>query len=371
VWVFEEVRRQELSGVTVDEDVVDTARGPLEIAAAYKSMYAYRNHFRVISSERSMQTSDSGVAATFTQVCRNGIRDVRQVQSDVEYVGHIEEILELNYRQHCIVVLVCDFVKANYMGDNATIVKDKWGFTLANYERRPGIICRDSFAFPKHCQQVFYSNAREAPGWKVVLRKEVRAKRILPHEEEEREAEMFHMGHDDDFDGLRPEINVGEGPAQAVATGHNVFLREDVPPGRQSRGRSTGRRSNARSGRMQEGARGEPSGLCAGRVPRQGQHASCNTDQEENVGHDGMEHVDEEDYGDAEILFTSNLEAGILSQKSTHEDEAREDRRTRRHGIQRTKQSSSEEETEQSDAISVTSSSSDSSSSNSVLYRNE
>jgi len=117
-------------GVVLDADVVDTARGPLDVATSYKSMYAFGNHFRVRSAECSLKTFDSGVAATFEQVCRNGIHDGHQVDANVEYVGHIEEILELNYRSHCVVVLVCDFVKANYVGENATIIKDKWGFTL-------------------------------------------------------------------------------------------------------------------------------------------------------------------------------------------------------------------------------------------------
>lgn len=62
VWVLEEVRRQQQAGVVVDKDVVDTARGPLEVAASFKSMYAFGKHFRVKSAERSMKTSDSGVA---------------------------------------------------------------------------------------------------------------------------------------------------------------------------------------------------------------------------------------------------------------------------------------------------------------------
>lgn len=95
-WIVEEVRRDQRSGVNVEPMVVDTSRGPLEVASAYKSMYAYGNHFRVISSETAMKTADSGIAATFRQVCRNGIRDSNQVEADVEYVDHIEEILELN-----------------------------------------------------------------------------------------------------------------------------------------------------------------------------------------------------------------------------------------------------------------------------------
>lgn len=110
-WVEEEVRREQQEGIAVDSMVVDTARGPLNVAAAYKSMYAFGNHFRVLSSERSRKTCDSGVAATFSQVCRNREHDGNQVNADVEYVGHIEEIIELNYRGHCLVVLVCDFVR--------------------------------------------------------------------------------------------------------------------------------------------------------------------------------------------------------------------------------------------------------------------
>lgn len=173
-----------------------------------------------------MKTSDSGVAATFRQVCRNGIRDMNQIEADIEYVGHIEEILELNYRRHCVIVFVCDFVKANYREENATIKKDKWGFTLANYERRLRVISHDSFAFPKHCEQVFYCNAREAPGWKIVLRKEIRGKRVLPSNEDEGDPQIFRMGADDEFEGLRPEREVGEGPAAAVATGQNVLVQE-------------------------------------------------------------------------------------------------------------------------------------------------
>lgn len=127
-WVLEEVRRDLQVGAVVDSQVVDTTRGPLEVAAAYKSMYAFGNHYRVLSFERHLKTCDNGVAATFNQVCRNGRRDNNQVSVDVEYVGHIEEILELNYRRHCLVVLVCDFVRANYVGGNATIKRDRWGF---------------------------------------------------------------------------------------------------------------------------------------------------------------------------------------------------------------------------------------------------
>ena len=253
--MLEEVRREQQAGLVVDAEVLDTARGPLEVATAYRSMYAYGNHLRIRSSEQSLQTADSGVAATFRQVCRNGLSDGNAVDADVEYVGHIEEILELNYRRHCIVVLVCDFVKANYAGENATIVKDKWGFTLANYARRPGIVCRDSFAFPKHCDQVFYAEAREAPGWKVVLRKEVRGRRVLPSTGEDRETELFNMGDDEDFEGLRPDREVGENPGDEIFTGQDVELEEVLRQGRQRTGRAHGRQGHSQQRRRGLAAR--------------------------------------------------------------------------------------------------------------------
>ena len=234
-WVLEEVRKEQLQGTNVDADIVDTARGPLHVATTYKSMHAYGNYYRVCSSEQALRTTDSGMAATFRQVCRNGIRDSNQVNADMKYVGHIEEILELNYRRHCLVVLVCDFVKANYVGENATIKKDKWGFTLANYRRRYGNICCDSFAFLVHCEQMFYFEATKAPGWRVVLRKEVRGKRVLPNNGEDVEAQLFEMGADEDFHGLRPERKVGEEQIPAAPMRENVILAPVRRPRRQLR----------------------------------------------------------------------------------------------------------------------------------------
>ena len=100
---------------------------------------------------------------------------------------------------------------------------------------------------------MFYSNARKRPGWKVVLKKEVRARRILPNDEEEMEAEMFDLGHDEDFDGLRPEREVGEGLVHAVRTGYTIVMQEVLIPRRRRGvpasargGRLRGRRGNAR-----------------------------------------------------------------------------------------------------------------------------
>ena len=81
---------------------------PSQEATKYRSMWAFGNHIRVASAERQLVTSDSGIAATFRRPCRSGLRDCNPVMANIEYVGTVEEILEINYRGLCVTVLVCD-----------------------------------------------------------------------------------------------------------------------------------------------------------------------------------------------------------------------------------------------------------------------
>ena len=63
----------------------------------------------------------------------------------VEYVGHLEEINELEYEGVQQVVLIGTWVRANYRGNSATVKKDEFGFTMANFKRTLAF-GRDSFA---------------------------------------------------------------------------------------------------------------------------------------------------------------------------------------------------------------------------------
>jgi hypothetical protein len=71
-------------------------------------MKAYGMHLRCWGVEEHMSASDSGVAAAFECVHRGSSNDPTQVVRKEEHLGWIEEILELNYREHCIVVLACN-----------------------------------------------------------------------------------------------------------------------------------------------------------------------------------------------------------------------------------------------------------------------
>jgi hypothetical protein len=90
-------------------------------AIAYRSTYAYGNHIRVKSVETNLLSMDSRVAAVFGTTCRSNVNDRNPIEADVEYVGYVEEILELNYGTTCVIVLLCNWVRANHRGAGATI----------------------------------------------------------------------------------------------------------------------------------------------------------------------------------------------------------------------------------------------------------
>ena len=225
-WIEEDVQNALHKGLDISKDVQDSSRLPSLEARSFRSMYSYGYHFRVKSGETSStSTCDLGVAAVFRQPCRSGRRDQHVVNADLEYIGQIVEILELNYGRYYIVILVCDWVKANYRGRNATIKKDEWRFTLANF-RLVVPFGYESLAFPIHCQQVFFSDDEDECGWIVVLRTEVRGRRIHSAAEEEEDSEMFAMGRDVDFHGLQVPNEMPEPIPDHFPEGREINVNE-------------------------------------------------------------------------------------------------------------------------------------------------
>jgi hypothetical protein len=137
-------------------------------------------------------------------------------------VGYIEEILELDYRNHCTTVLVCDWVRPSQDPRHPNIEEDRYGFTMANFNRMDGTVHSNSFAFPLHCQQVFLSNDPTRPGWKIVCRTEVKGRRgklqinqCMPN--------ITDVGHDGDFLGLPPRVEDVE-PIRKPADDDGVYI---------------------------------------------------------------------------------------------------------------------------------------------------
>jgi hypothetical protein len=164
-------------------------------------------HFRVRSSEGQRVTTDCGVAATFERQDTNG---------PVGNVTNIEEILELDYQSHCVVVLLCKWMKAKYNGPSPTIIRDDLGFTVANFNNMLEL-GKESFAFPIHYQQVFFSDDPSRPGWKVVCRTDVSGRQRDLHYARA-DIDMLVVGLDASYEGLQPRAPAPTGTAPSTST---------------------------------------------------------------------------------------------------------------------------------------------------------
>ena len=224
-WLRDTVREATERGDAVDSSLEALSKFPSRKAKKYRSLYAYGYHLRVRSVESNMKTCDSGIAATFLRPCRYGLRDPNPVLAALEYVGHLDEIIELDYMEFQQTVLIGSWVKANYRGPSATVKRDKWGLTLANFNRMIefGV---DSFAFPNHVEQVFYADCHESPGWKVVIRTEPRGRRVVAIVEEENVGLLFRQGRDADFAGLRVSDAEADEPARHTEGGSVIHVDE-------------------------------------------------------------------------------------------------------------------------------------------------
>ena len=157
--------------------------------------------------------------------CRIGVRDPNPITAPAEYVGHLEEIVELNYGLFRQVVFIGSWVKANYRGPSATVKRDQWGFTIANFERMV-LFSRDSFALPLQVQLVFYCDCDELPGWKVVVRSEPRGKRVLGNVLDVEDGPLFRQGRDREFTGLQIPESIEEGSQAPPSSGRVIRMSE-------------------------------------------------------------------------------------------------------------------------------------------------
>lgn len=189
---------------SISRTVVDLSRPPKPCATSFRSMRAYGMHLRCKSAEICADTMDSGVAVLFLpRMTSNTLRHNEVSSETTEYVGWIEEILELDYRRHCVIVLLCSWVKARHGGPNPTVRRDRYGFTSVKFTPDSVMgLSADSFAFPIHVQQVFFAPDTEDPEWKVVCKVVVRGRRGEREFESSPSADILSIGHDASFEGL-------------------------------------------------------------------------------------------------------------------------------------------------------------------------
>ena len=96
-------------------------------------------------------TCDSGIVVAVSEHRRSRENEEVDETDTSEYVGWVEEILELNYRSHYCVVLVCSFIPGIQGVQNSKVERDTYGFIMGNFIATMPVGPK-SFAFPTQCQ---------------------------------------------------------------------------------------------------------------------------------------------------------------------------------------------------------------------------
>jgi len=96
-WVSNVIKNAMLIGENINENVVSISMLPSDLATNYHFMYAFGNHLQVASVKKQLSIVNSRVIGTFEQECPSHSNDPNPIMVSIEYVGWIEEILELDY----------------------------------------------------------------------------------------------------------------------------------------------------------------------------------------------------------------------------------------------------------------------------------
>jgi hypothetical protein len=137
-------------------DQVEASKLPERLATGYRAMFARGMNFRMHSAKEEKVTCDSGIASALLRACLGRGSENQGHFEPAGYIRWIEEILELEYQSHYCVVLVCAWVRAYPEREGASVIRDRYGFTLGNFENTMSL-GTESFAFPGQCHQVFFS----------------------------------------------------------------------------------------------------------------------------------------------------------------------------------------------------------------------
>ena len=153
-WLDDRVDSMLLANEVVSPELRNLSQLPKSIVAEYRTMWAFGNHFRVEDPLMGNQylTYDSGVACVAATVCQASAADRRPAEATLQYVGILDNIIQLDYIVRQINVLACSWIKPNVMG-NPSMRQDSHKFTLIKHVAfQPANA--EPYVMPAHVSQV-------------------------------------------------------------------------------------------------------------------------------------------------------------------------------------------------------------------------
>ena len=156
-----------------DQDISLFSMLPKRRAASHDKMFAYGNHYRVKDETTHMMvTYESGLLLTAIDHSGARIAD--------PFIGELVQILRVDYgpTRLPIVLFRGKWVRPQTSRKPSSFKADSDGFTCANFKQLLPLD-EDPYVFPSVAQQVFFMREPQPSGWRVVLRKEPRGRRIF------------------------------------------------------------------------------------------------------------------------------------------------------------------------------------------------
>ena len=163
-WLRVHVRELRAADFPLEEKLIQLSTTPSTVAESYAYMWAYGALFRCVDDEsvRAYATYDSGIC---TSVCESRVNSVD--------VGVLKGLYRVSFSGWDIVVM-----KVEWVGQES-IRKDRMGFWTCKLDARGGRSRINPYILPVNAEQVFFMEDVLTPDWKIVLRHEPRARRIV------------------------------------------------------------------------------------------------------------------------------------------------------------------------------------------------
>ena len=171
-WLYNHVRVLKEEGFPISSELECLSCMPSEHVTSYDAMWAFGAHL-VTSQETGTDyvTFDSGIAAIPPD----------QDSSSID-VGILRDIILVCYGEISCVLLEGSWIKSRDQG-RAVIKRDQYGFWTVLFNARDAEN-QNPYVYPASITQVFFMDDSRSPEWKVVLRHDPRARRIVTDREQ-------------------------------------------------------------------------------------------------------------------------------------------------------------------------------------------
>lgn len=125
--------------------------GPSQ-AMKYPAMWAYGSHYRIESVDVKRQSFDCAIMVDFNQSSRASSKYKNIIEGNLQYVGKIQEIIELDYRSFKCCIFKCRWYEAFERTRRHDTQSGLFSIDSSRFLPED----KEPYVLPIHCEQVFH-----------------------------------------------------------------------------------------------------------------------------------------------------------------------------------------------------------------------